>query len=91
MPTDLEQEGDFWVSTVKIRKDGIVERREPRNRARLGWTADVALKLNLQGMVRLRSQLPRTTLRPWTITPPSCTTKPTGLAIHQYGVLGKPG
>ncbi len=91
MPSELEQEGDFWVSTVKIRKDIKWSDGAPVTAQDWAWTADVALKLNLQGN--------------WSGYDPNFLdhieavddytakiyyhTKP-GLAIHQYGVLLKP-
>ncbi|MBN2005299.1 MAG: ABC transporter substrate-binding protein [Anaerolineae bacterium] len=91
MPTELEQEGDFWVSTVKFRQDVKWSDGTPLTVNDWAWTADVALKLNLQGN--------------WSGYDPNFLdhieavddytaklyyhTKP-GLAIHQYGVLLKP-
>lgn len=91
MQSELEQEGDFWVSTVKIRKDIKWSDGTPVTANDWAWTADVALKLNLQGN--------------WSGYDPNYLdhieavddytaklyyhTKP-GLAIHQYGVLLKP-
>ncbi len=91
MPTDLVQEGEFWVCTVKLRKDVVWSDGVPVTAQDWAWTADVALKLNLQGN--------------WSGYDPNYLdhieavddytaklyyhTKP-GLAIHQYGVLQKP-
>jgi len=91
MPTDLVQEGDFWVCTVKVRQDVKWSDGTPLTAQDWAWTADVALKLNLQGN--------------WSGYDPNYLdhieavddytaklyyhTKP-GLAIHQYGVLQKP-
>jgi ABC-type transport system substrate-binding protein len=91
MPTLLEQEGDFWVSTVEFRDGGMWSDGTPVTVHDWVWTANVALKLTLQGN--------------WTEYDPEYLdhieavddytaklyyhTKP-GLAIHQYGVLLKP-
>jgi len=91
MPTDLEQEGDFWVSTVKIRKDLKWSDGAAVTAQDWAWTADVALKLNLQGnwsgydpnfLDRIEA-VDDYTAKLYYHTKP-------GLAIHQYGVLLKP-
>ncbi len=87
----LEEEGDFWVSTVPFRNDVKWSDGSALTAADWAFTADVALKLELQGN--------------WASYDPAYLdhieavddytakvyyhTKP-GLAIHQFGVLLNP-
>lgn len=89
--TPLEEEGDFWVSTVPFRDDVLWSDGNPLTAEDWAFTADVALKLSLQGN--------------WASYDPAYLdhieavddytakvyyhTKP-GLAIHQFGVLLNP-
>ncbi|MBN1872840.1 MAG: ABC transporter substrate-binding protein [Anaerolineae bacterium] len=91
MPSPTEQEGDFWVSTVTLRDDIMWSDGTKITAHDWAWTANVALKLNLQGN--------------WTQYDPAYLdhieavddvtaklyyhTKP-GLAVHEYGTLGAP-
>ena len=83
----LEEEGEFWVSTVPLREDAKWSDGTPITAYDWAWTADVVLTLDLQGN--------------WTYEPDYLDhieavddytakivyhTKP-GLSIHQFGVL----
>jgi ABC-type transport system substrate-binding protein len=91
MPSELEQEGDFWVSTVPFRDDVMWSDGAQLTAEDWAWTAEVALKLNLQGnwadynpdyLDRIEA-VDATTAKVYYHTKP-------GLAVHQYGVLQKP-
>jgi len=88
MPTELEQEGDFWVSTVKIRKDAKWSDGTPITVNDWAWTADVALKFGLE--LNWSSYDPDYVDHIEVVDDYTAKiyyhTKP-GLAIHQYGLL----
>jgi peptide/nickel transport system substrate-binding protein len=91
MPTPLEQEGDFWVSTVPFRHDVFWSDGTPLTVNDWAWTAEIALKFNLQGnwsdynpdFLDHIEAVDDYTAKIYYHTKP-------GLSAHQYGVLGKP-
>lgn len=89
MPTELEQEGDFWVSTVKIRRDAQWSDGTPVTVHDWAWTSNVALRLELglnwsgydPNYLDHIEAVDDYTAKLYYHTKP-------GLAVHQYGVLG---
>ena len=89
--TELEEEGDFWVSTVPFREDVYWSDGTQFTAEDWAWTANTSLAFNLQGnwsdynpdfLDRVEA-LDDYTAKIYYHTKP-------GLAVHQYGVLLKP-
>jgi ABC-type transport system substrate-binding protein len=91
MASPLEQEGDFWVSTVPLRDDVMWSDGTKVTAHDWAWTVDVALKLNLQGnwtnydtaYLDHIEAVDDFTAKIYYHTKP-------GLAVHEYGTLGAP-
>jgi ABC-type transport system substrate-binding protein len=91
MPSELEQEGDFWVSTVPLRDDAMWSDGNKITAHDWAWTADVALGLNLQGnwlnydpdYLDHIEAVDDFTAKLYYHTKP-------GMAVHEYGTLGAP-
>ncbi len=91
LPTPLEEEGDFWVSSVTFRDDVMWSDGTPLTAHDWVWTAEVALKLRLQGnwsdynpdFLDHIEAVDDYTAKIYYHTKP-------GLSAHQYGVLQKP-
>jgi peptide/nickel transport system substrate-binding protein len=91
MASTLEQEGDFWVSTVPLRDDAVWSDGNKITAHDWAWTVNVVLKLNLQGnwtnydtayLERIEA-VDDFTAKIYYHTKP-------GLAVHEYGTLGAP-
>ncbi len=91
LPTDLEEEGDFWVSTVPLKQGAMWSDGAEITAEDWAWTANVALTLGLSGnwqsydgayLDRIEAVDPYTAKLYYH-------TKP-GLARHEYGVLQSP-
>jgi len=91
MATPLEEEGDFWVSTVPFRDDVVWSDGTPLTVADWAWTAETAAALALQGnwadynpdFLDHIEAVDDYTAKIYYHTKP-------GLAVHQYGVLLAP-
>lgn len=86
--TPLEEEGEFWVSTVTFREDATWSDGSPITAHDWAWTANTSVALDLQGnwgdynpdyLDRIEA-VDDYTAKVYYHTKP-------GLAIHQYGVL----
>lgn len=86
--TPLEEEGDFWVSTVEFRDDIIWSDGTPITPEDWAWTANTVLAFGLEGNWADYNgdYLDHIEAVDATIAKIYYHTKP-GLAVHQYGVL----
>ncbi len=91
MPTDLEEEGDFWVSTVPLKPDAVWSDGTPITAEDWVWTAATVLGFDLSGnweaydgnYLEYIEAVDANTAKLYYHTKP-------GLARHQYGVLQAP-
>jgi ABC-type transport system substrate-binding protein len=91
-PTDLEEEGDFWVSTVEFKEDALWSDGSPITAEDWAWTANAVLGLELSGnwtSAYPGSYLDRIEAVDEKTAKLYYHTKP-GLARHQYGTLQAP-
>ncbi len=91
MPSDLEQEGDFWVCTVPLRQDAMWSDGAPITANDYAWTAETVLFFDLSGnwenydgaFLDHIEAVDDYTAKLYYHTKP-------GLSRHQYGVLQAP-
>lgn len=91
MPTELEQEGDFWVCTVPLRADAMWSDGTPITAEDWVWTAQTVLAFDLSGnwenydgaYLDHIEAVDANTAKIYYHTKP-------GLSRHQYGVLQAP-
>ncbi len=91
LPTALEEEGDFWVSTVPFREDIVWSDGSPITVEDWAWTADTVLAFDLSGnwenydgeYLDHIEAVDAHTAKIYYHTKP-------GLSRHQYGVLQSP-